>query len=194
MAYALLSFYTHGLCPIFPGVTSTENDGSTNTFESCFGSQELKAEISSDATVVIKSYEDESSKTNLTEERVYNFEEDTISDQVPTFSIHEKSPLETSSQRVLDTHESATSNSVNDERSNLNQQGEVLINGEVEASESAKRTVVARKVEKKGSAVGIIHGKFNFGQKSQDSSPRKVILTVQIPQWNTFFSESDFLV
>lgn len=137
--------------------------------------------------MVIKSFEDESSKTSLTEERVHNLEEDTISDQVPTFSIHEKSHIETSSQRVLDSHESATSNSVNDQRSNLNQQGEVLINGEVEASESTKRTVVARKVEKKGSAVGIIHGKFNFGQKSQDSSPRKVILTVQIPLWNIFF-------
>lgn len=143
--------------------------------------------------MVSKSYEDESSKTNLTEERIYNLQEDTILDQVPTFSIHEKSPIETSPHRVLDSHESATSNSVNDQRSHLNQQGEVLINGEVEAAEPTKRTVVARKVEKKGSAIGIIHGKFNFGQKSQDSSPRKVILTVQIPQQNILFLKVIFL-
>ncbi|XP_057773612.1 MAP3K epsilon protein kinase 1-like isoform X2 [Salvia miltiorrhiza] len=135
-----------------------------------------KAEMSSSETsVVSKSYEDESLKTNLTEERTNNLEEDTISDQVPTFVIHEKSPIETSSSRLLDSHESATSNSVEDQRSNLNQQGEMLINGVVEGAESTKRTVVARKVEKKGSAVGIIHGKFSFGQKNQDSSPRKAV-------------------
>lgn len=126
--------------------------------------------------MISKSHEDESSKTNLTEERTDNLEEDMISDQVPTFAIHEKSPIETSSHGLLDSHESATSNSVADQRFNLNQQGEVLINGEVEAAESTNRTFVARKVEKKGSAAGIVHGNFNFAQKSQDSSPRKVIL------------------
>ncbi|KAL1556452.1 MAP3K epsilon protein kinase 1 [Salvia divinorum] len=129
-----------------------------------------KTEMSSSETsVVSKPCEDDSSKTNLTEERTNNLDEDNISDQVPTFAIHEKSPIVTSSSRLLGSHDSE----IEDERSNLNQQGEVLINGEVEAAESTKRTVVAKKVEKKGSAVGIIHGKFNFGQKNQESTTRK---------------------
>ena len=133
-----------------------------------------KTEMSSSGTsVVSKSYEDDSSKTNLTEERTDNLEKDTISDQVPTFIIHEKSPIETSSSTLLDSHESE----IEDQSSNLNQQDEVLINGEAEAAESTNRTVVGRKVEKKGSAVGIIHAKFNFGQKNHEPSPRKVILT-----------------
>ncbi|XP_047978339.1 MAP3K epsilon protein kinase 1-like [Salvia hispanica] len=131
-----------------------------------------KTEMSSSETsLVSKSYEDDSSKTNLTEERTNNLDEDTISDQVPTFVIHEKSPIETSSSKLLGSHDSE----IEDQRPNLNQQGEVLINGEVEAAESTKKTVVAKKVEKKGSAVGIIHGKFNFGQKNQESSPRKAV-------------------
>ncbi|KAH6831363.1 mitogen-activated protein kinase kinase kinase 7 [Perilla frutescens var. hirtella] len=144
--------------------------------ETSAAEKDCKTEMSPlDTSAVSKSYEDEISKTNLTEERTDNLEEDMISDQVPTFAIHEKSPIETSSHRLFNSHESATSNSVEDQKSNLNQQGEVLINGDVEAAESTKRTVVARKVEKKGSAVGIVHGKFNFGQKSHDSSPRKAV-------------------
>ena len=148
---------------------------------------------SSETSLVSKSYEDDSSKTNLTEERTNNLDEDTISDQVPTFVIHEKSPIETSSSKLLGSHDSE----IEDQRPNLNQQGEVLINGEVEAAESTKKTVVAKKVEKKGSAVGIIHGKFNFGQKNQESSPRKVNLTNSDPLRllikHIFFAGSDFL-
>ncbi|XP_042009966.1 MAP3K epsilon protein kinase 1-like isoform X2 [Salvia splendens] len=131
-----------------------------------------KTEMSSSETsVVSKSYDDDSSKTNLTEERTNNLDEDTISDQVPTFVIHEKSPIETSSSKLLGSHDSE----IEDQRPNLNQQGEVMTNGEVEGAESTKKTVVAKKVEKKASAVGIIHGKFNFGQKNQESSPRKAV-------------------
>lgn len=186
----------------FPGFASTKVyalSNLCNILEACSGFQECKMELlSSEASGVGKSYEDESSNANLTEERTDNLEEDVISDQVPTFAIHEKSPMETISHRILDSHESSISNSAEDKTSNLNQQGEVLINGEVEAAESTKRNVVARKVEKKGSSVSIEHGKFNFGQKSQDSSPRKVILTVQfiscVVQLNIcLFVESDFL-
>lgn len=160
--------------------------------ETSSAEKEGKTEMSSsEASVISKSHEDESSKTNLTEERTDNLEEDMISDQVPTFAIHEKSPIETSSHGLLDSHESATSNSVADQRFNLNQQGEVLINGEVEAAESTNRSVVARKVEKKGSAAGIVHGKFNFAQKSQDSSPRKAVKETKTSGGNELSKFSD---
>lgn len=126
--------------------------------------------LSSDISAVSKSSEDDSSNANLTEERTDNIEEDLISDQVPTFAIHEKSPMQTSSHKVDD--------SIDYKISELNQQDGMIINGEVETNESTKKNGVARKLEKMGSSVSIEHGKFNFGQKSQDSSPRKVTSTV----------------
>ncbi|KAL1568774.1 MAP3K epsilon protein kinase 1 [Salvia divinorum] len=150
------------------GISSSEQGHNIETSSA----EKDKTEMSSSGTsVVSKSYEDDSSKTNLTEERNDNLEKDTISLQVPTFVIHEKSPIETSSSTLLESHESE----IEDQRSNLNQQDEMLINVEAEAAESSKRTAVSRKVEKKGSAVGIIHGKFNFGQKNHESSPRKAV-------------------
>lgn len=126
--------------------------------------------LSSDTSGVSKFYED---NANLNEERT-----DTVGEEVPTFAIHEKSLEGTSFHRLLDGHESSVSNSLENKASNLNQQDDGLINGEVEAAEFTNRNVVPRKVERKGSSVATGHGEFNIGQKSQDSSPKKVILTV----------------
>lgn len=125
-----------------------------------------------DTSGVSKFYED---NATLTEERT-----DSIGEEVPTFAIHEKSLEGKSFHRLLDNHESSVSNSVESKTSNLNQQDEGLLNGEVEASEITKSNVVARKVERKGSSVATGHGELNVGQKSQDSSPKKVISTVII--------------
>ncbi|KAI3453272.1 hypothetical protein Pfo_009935 [Paulownia fortunei] len=144
--------------------------------ETSSAEKECKTELpSSETSGISKSSEDDGSNANLTEERTDNLEEDVISDQVPTLAIHEKSPMQNSSHRLLDSHEASISDSAEHMTSDLNQQDEVLINGKVEPSESTKRNVVARKFEKKGVSVAIEHGKINFGQKSQDFSPRKAV-------------------
>ncbi|GFP92560.1 serine/threonine-protein kinase sepa [Phtheirospermum japonicum] len=115
-----------------------------------------------------------SSENDSTEERADNLEGDMLSDQVPTFAIHEKSTLQTSSDRQLDSHEASIFDSAEHKTSNLNQQDEMLVNGEVEPAESTRRNV-ARNSENKGGSVALQHGKTTSGQKNQNFSPRKAV-------------------
>ncbi|KAL8520639.1 hypothetical protein ACS0TY_011250 [Phlomoides rotata] len=136
--------------------------------ETSSADKECKMELlSSDTSRANKFYED---NANLTEETT-----DSVGEEVPTFAIHEKSLEGTSLHGLLDSHESSVSNSVENKASNLIQQDEGLINGDLEATEFTKRNVVARKVERKGSSVVTGHGEFNIGQKSQDLSPKKAV-------------------
>ncbi|KAL0446585.1 UNVERIFIED_CONTAM: MAP3K epsilon protein kinase [Sesamum latifolium] len=130
----------------------------------------------SETSGVSKSSEADTSNANLTEERKDNLEEDVISDQVPTFGIREKSPMQNNSNRLVDSHEASISD-FSENTPSINQQAEVLINGEVEPAANTKRNAVARKFEKQGSSVAIEHDKFNFGQKNEDGSSLKAVKT-----------------
>ncbi|KAK4423244.1 MAP3K epsilon protein kinase [Sesamum alatum] len=136
--------------------------------------KECKTELQpSETSGVSKSSELDSSNANLTKE---NLEEDVISDQVPTFGIHEKSPVQNNSNRLVDSHEASISDFA-ENTSSINQQAEVLINGEVEPAANTKRNAVARKFEKQGSSVAIEHDKLNFVPKSEDGSSLKAVKT-----------------
>ncbi|XP_073306781.1 MAP3K epsilon protein kinase 1-like isoform X1 [Primulina huaijiensis] len=120
-----------------------------------------------------------SSGTNVSnvphsEERADSLEEDMISDYVPTFAIHEKSPLQPSINSVVDSHEVPLSDFGGLEKSNLDHQPEMLINGEFERLESTKKKAVAKSVQGKVNSVNTEQDTLKFGQKSQEYSPRKV--------------------
>ncbi|KAK4484077.1 hypothetical protein RD792_011297 [Penstemon davidsonii] len=147
------------------------NDIDTSSVE-----KEFKPELlSSEAAGISKSSEDDNSSANLTDGGVDNLEEDVSSDQVPTFGIHEKSPMQTSPHRLVDNHDASVSNLAEHKTSNLDQQAELRMNGEVELHESTKRNAVGRKFDGKGSSVAAEHGTLKFGQKSQDNSPHKAV-------------------
>ncbi|PIN06315.1 MEKK [Handroanthus impetiginosus] len=140
--------------------------------DSSAAEKEFKTELpSSEAAGISKSFEYDVSNANLNEERVDNLEEDVISDQVPTFAIREKLHMQTSSNRSVDDHES--SSYAENKTSNLDQQAEVLANGEVKPPELAQANAAAPKCERKGSSVAVEHETFNFCQKSQDYNPQK---------------------
>ncbi|KAI3467883.1 hypothetical protein Pfo_024546 [Paulownia fortunei] len=158
-----------------PGDAESSRGEQRHDIDTSSAEKEFKTELlSSEAAGISKSFEDDVSNANRTEERADNLQEDVISDQVPTFSIHEKLHLQTSSNRLVDDHESS-SYAENKTTSNLDQHGELLTNGELKPPESTKTNAVATKFERDGSSVAIEHGIFSFGQKSQDYSPRKAV-------------------
>ncbi|KZV47026.1 hypothetical protein F511_16413 [Dorcoceras hygrometricum] len=113
------------------------------------------------------------SNVNHSEKKADNLEEDTISDYVPTFAIHEKSPLEPSLNSLVDSHEAPIPEFGGHKKSNLNHQPEMLINGELERTESTKKKSFPKTVQGKGSSVNTEQDTSNFAQKSQEYSPRK---------------------
>lgn len=139
------------------------------------GFQECKTALPSEISGISKSSEDDSSNANLTEGRTDNLEEDVILDQVPTFAIHEKSPMHFSPLKPVDSHEASVSDLAEQKTSYVNQKAEAMANGEGELADPTKQNVIARMIEKKGSPVAFEHGKVNYGPESQDCSPRKVI-------------------
>ncbi|GER57856.1 protein kinase [Striga asiatica] len=132
--------------------------------------QECRTElVSSETSETVESSEDGGFKANLIEGSKDDLEGDVISDQIPTFAIHEKSPLQPSSDGL----EASLSDSTEHKPSRVPLQDEVLINGEMEPAEAAERDFVARKFDKNGSSITIQHGKTHFNQKSHDFSTQK---------------------
>ncbi|KAG8365759.1 hypothetical protein BUALT_Bualt17G0005300 [Buddleja alternifolia] len=131
--------------------------------------------LSSEAAGISKSSEDDVSIVNVTEERSDNLEEDAISDQVPTLSIHEKSHMQSSSTRPVDNHQPSSSDLAGNKTSKFDEQSEVLTKCELRPLDSTETNAVATKSERKGTSVAIEHSAFSFGPKSQDNSPRKAV-------------------
>ncbi|XP_073129923.1 MAP3K epsilon protein kinase 1-like [Henckelia pumila] len=129
--------------------------------------------LSSDRVGISMSSGNNISNVNHSEERPNSLEEDMIADYAPTFSIHEKSPLQASLNNLVDSHDAPLSDFAGRKKSNLDHQPEMLINGEFERPESTKKKAVANTVQGKGSSVNTEQDTLKFGQKSQDYSPRK---------------------
>lgn len=98
-----------------------------------------------------------------------------MSDQVPTFSIHEKNSMSTGSDRFTANHEATAPNlTVNMESFHLEQE-EVLINGELGFSELRGKDV-SKTVDEKGGSAQLDNDSFAFGPKSQNYNLKKVYL------------------
>ncbi|KAL6579374.1 MAP3K epsilon protein kinase 1 [Orobanche minor] len=151
------------------GDAESSSGGKGPTVETSSTEKECKRELlSSETSGITKSSED--FNADLIEERTDNLEGVVNCDQLPTIAIHEKSLMQTSSDKQLDSHDSSITDSAEYKTSNLNQQDELLVNGEMEPAEFTKRNVVG-----KGSSVAIHLIKTNSGQKSQDFSQRKAV-------------------
>ncbi|KAL6566243.1 MAP3K epsilon protein kinase 1 [Orobanche gracilis] len=151
------------------GDAESNSGGKGPTVETSSTEKECKRELlSSETSGITKSSEVFSA--DLIEERTDNLEGNVNCDQLPTFAIHEKSLMQTSSDKQLDSHDSSITDSSEYKTSNLNQQDELLVNGEMERAEATKRNVVG-----KGNSVAIQLIKTNSGQKSQDFSQRKAV-------------------
>lgn len=98
-----------------------------------------------------------------------------MSDQVPTFSIHEKNSMTTGSNRFTANHEATAPNLTENKESFHLEQEEVLINGELGFPELRTKDV-SKTVDGKGGSAHLDNDSFTFGSKSQDNSPKKVKL------------------
>lgn len=121
----------------------------------------------------------------LVEETEENPDDDLLSDQVPTLSIHEKLSLRTGSGRLSSKKTVAPNDPTElQEISNMSDQDEVVING-VAGSPESKRKNLAGKHGRKGTSSSVENKLFGFSQKNQNNSIQKVILSYSFfPHFN----------
>lgn len=110
-----------------------------------------------------KSDQNQTSDSNLVEERTDNVEDDLLLDQVPTLAIHEKSSLQNSSGLVSNRQR------VNSDQAGANNR-EVLVNGEVKSPEPMMEN------GGKESSLNAGSKSFGFGKRNHDYSSQKVLL------------------
>ncbi|KAJ4710419.1 Protein kinase [Melia azedarach] len=109
----------------------------------------------------------------LVEETEENPDDDLLSDQVPTLSIHEKLSLRTGSGRLSSKKTVAPNDPTElQEISNMSDQDEVVING-VAGSPESKRKNLAGKHGRKGTSSSVENKLFGFSQKNQNNSIQK---------------------
>lgn len=117
---------------------------------------------------------DDDARSNHVEERSDNPEDDISSDQVLTLAIHDKSPLQTNSDKQPNS-EVANSSELR-ESSDLGPRENVLTNGEQALPDSRRKGIVGRKGDGKGSAVHVDQSSSSSAPRSQDCSPQRVKL------------------
>lgn len=130
--------------------------------------------LSPENAEAIRSVEDHSSNSFSDQERIDSCQDDAMSDQVPTFAIHEKNSMTTGSNRFTANHEATASNLTENNESLHLEQEEVLINGELGFSELRSK-VVSKMVDEKSGSVHLDNDSFAFGSKSQDYTPKKSV-------------------
>ncbi|CAN4107010.1 unnamed protein product [Withania somnifera] len=133
-----------------------------------------------------KSEEVDVSSSTCIEGRTDKIEDQFTSDQVPTLAIHEKSPIQSSTDGLAVDNESALQSSTD-----LGEPEKVFANGELESTESRGGKIVGRKVEEKGHRVNAYSASSSSGQKNTDYSPRKAVKTSVVPQGNELSRFSD---
>lgn len=115
-----------------------------------------------------QSIEDKDAKHDLLEDVNANPEEEISSDQVPTLTLQEKLPINSSSVKLSSNDEAATSTELHE-----SSQEKMLNNGDLGSPNSRKKNIVARNFEVKGS-FHVEQGSSTSAVKSHDYSPTKV--------------------
>uniref|UniRef100_A0A1J3K2J1 non-specific serine/threonine protein kinase n=1 Tax=Noccaea caerulescens TaxID=107243 RepID=A0A1J3K2J1_NOCCA len=118
-----------------------------------------------------RSEKDQSSPSHHGEEGTDNSEDDLISDQVPTFSIHDKS----SRQSTCCTSDAKGTSEDVLEFQGQSDHGEISGNLETEVSEARKNTI-EKQVGREGS-IQVDQPSHSFGQKGEDRRLRKAVKT-----------------
>lgn len=119
-----------------------------------------------------KSSIDKDAKHDLLEDIDDNSDEEISSDQVPTLTLQEKLPINSSSVKLSSDNEAATPTELT-EPSQSRTLEKMLINGDLGSPNSKKKNFVARKVEVKKSS-HVEEGSSTSTLKSHDYSPAKV--------------------
>ncbi|XP_043716021.1 MAP3K epsilon protein kinase 1-like isoform X3 [Telopea speciosissima] len=111
-----------------------------------------------------KSRRDQNSKSDFVLEHV-NLRDD-VSDPDPTLALYDRLPTRISPGRLLSTQDETSTNSSGAVKlSNVGNQYEPVVNGEVEYTDSKRKNVITGEIEGKGSSV-LENGSHNFGKIS----------------------------
>ncbi|MCD7469787.1 MAP3K epsilon protein kinase 1 [Datura stramonium] len=166
---------------------SNEDDKGAAGSSSCDKAKESgTTSVSPEVPETSKSEEVDGSSSTHIEGRSDKIEDQFTSDQVPTFAIHDKSPIQSCADGLAVNNESALQSSTD-----LGDPEKVFANGELESSESRGGNIVGRKVEEKGHGINAYSASSSSGQKNPDYSPRKAVKTSVVSQGNELSRFSD---
>lgn len=118
------------------------------------------------------SSKDKDAKHEILEDINATPEEEISSDQVPTLTLQEKLPINSSSVKLSSNSEAATSTELH-EPSESHTREKILPNGDLGSPNSRKKNIVARKTEVKGSS-HVEQGLLTSALKSHEYIPTKV--------------------
>ncbi|KFK38702.1 hypothetical protein AALP_AA3G148800 [Arabis alpina] len=121
-----------------------------------------------------RSEKDQSSPSDLGEVGTDNSDDDLMPDRAPTFSIHEKSSLD-SGICSISSDAKGTSQDVS-ELNGKSEHDEVPGNLDTETSETSKNTLATKQVGKEGS-IQVDQTSHSFNQKGEDRGRRKAVKT-----------------
>ncbi|KAL1803617.1 hypothetical protein ACET3Z_032264 [Daucus carota] len=135
------------------------------------------------------SSKDKDAKHEILEDIDATPEEEISSDQVPTLTLQEKLPINSSSVKISSNSEAATSTELH-EPSESHTREKILPNGDLGSPNSRKKNVVARKTEVKGSS-HVEQGLLTSALKSHEYIPTKAPKASTISGGNELSKFSD---
>ncbi|XP_010552280.1 PREDICTED: MAP3K epsilon protein kinase 1 isoform X2 [Tarenaya hassleriana] len=133
-----------------------------------------KSKLHLEEVASLRSDKDQSLPSDLDDERADNSEDGLMSDQVPTFSIHGQSALQSGSS-LVSSDAKMPSQDLSEYHGKFDHD-ETPENGEVETSETRRNIVGTKQVEKESSFLAEQASR-GFGQKGQDRGLHKTVKT-----------------